>query len=99
MYHAANLRHAEIQVLVQQLILPHPLYMPAGCGVVMDIEAVCPQIQHPLHRAPFQPSSFTPNTASAHTNGLSYYLRVMRWSSNAMQNLKDAFWMLDNCST
>jgi hypothetical protein len=47
--------------------------------------------------APFQPSSFTPNTASAHTSGLLYSLRVMRWSSNAMQNLKQALWILDNC--
>ena len=39
-----------------------------------------------------------PSTASAHTNGLSYSRRVMRWSSNAMQNSRHAFWILDNFS-
>jgi hypothetical protein len=40
---------------------------------------------------PFQPSSLTPSTASAHINGLSYSLRVMRWWSNAMQKSRHAF--------
>jgi hypothetical protein len=44
----------------------------------------------------FQSSSLTPSTASAHTNGLSYSQRVMRWSSNAMQNSRHAFWSLLN---
>jgi hypothetical protein len=48
--------------------------------------------------APFQSSSSTPSTANAHTNRLSYSLRVMRWSSNAMQNFKHAFYILDKAS-
>ena len=46
--------------------------------------------------APFYLSSLTPNTANAHTNGLSYSLRVIDWFNNAMQNAKHAFWSLDN---
>jgi hypothetical protein len=36
--------------------------------------------------------------ANAHTNGLSYSLRVMDWLNNAMQNAKHAFWVLDDVS-
>jgi hypothetical protein len=50
MHHTAELWHSEIQVFIQQLILPYPLYIPAGCSIVMDLEAICPQIQHRLHR-------------------------------------------------
>jgi hypothetical protein len=40
---------------------------------------------------PFHPSALTPNTANAHTIGLSYSLRVIDWLNNAMQNSKHAF--------
>jgi hypothetical protein len=45
---------------------------------------------------PFYLSSLTPNTANAHTNRLSYSLRVMDWFNNATQNSKHAFWIRDN---
>ena len=40
---------------------------------------------------PFQPSSLTPKTANAHTNALSYSLRLMDWFNNSMQKSKHAF--------
>ena len=41
--------------------------------------------------APFYPFCFTPNTANAHTNRLSYSLRVIVWLNNAIENSKHAF--------
>lgn len=41
--------HVELQSLTQQLVAACPLYMPPGRGIVIDLQPVCPQIQHPLH--------------------------------------------------
>jgi hypothetical protein len=50
-HHAAELGYIELQSLVQQLVAACPLHVPARRGVVMDLQPVRPQIQHPLHRA------------------------------------------------
>lgn len=51
MHYAAKLGYVELDVLVQQLVLAHLLNVPvAGC-VEMDLQPICSQIQHLLHRA------------------------------------------------
>jgi hypothetical protein len=47
--YAAELRYAKVQLLVQQLIACL-LHVPARRSVVIDLQPIHPQIQHPLHQ-------------------------------------------------
>ena len=51
MHYTAELRYVKLQPLVQQLIAARLFYMPARRRVVIDLQPVRPQIQHPLHQA------------------------------------------------
>src|ERR1700759_695978 len=51
MHHPTKLVHRKMQRLVTQRVLFLPTDVADGGGVVMDLQPVRPQIQHPLHRA------------------------------------------------
>jgi hypothetical protein len=66
-YHAVELRFVELQALVQRLISANPLNMTAGRCVVLDLQLVRSQIQHPLHQA----------VAAAHNEPVHHLLREL----------------------
>jgi hypothetical protein len=80
--YAAELRYAEMQLFVQQLVLSHPLYVPTGRGVIMDLQPVRLQVQHPLHR-PMTAAFYEPVHHLLHELQISFGA-ASRWAGHTL---------------